>query len=109
MSTAMMSAPSSASRIACERPWPRPAPVTKATLPATLPATDSPFPEEPAARRVPLLGAAVAGLLLEQFARVDRQRDPGDVARLVGGEPQHRVGDVHRLDPGDRQGVDRQQ
>src|SRR6202000_2951199 len=38
MSTAMMSAPSSASRIAWLRPWPWPAPVMKATLPATRPA-----------------------------------------------------------------------
>src|SRR5258707_601560 len=37
-STAMMSAPASASRIACSRPWPRAAPVMNATLPATLPA-----------------------------------------------------------------------
>src|ERR1700753_3410358 len=37
MSTAMMAAPSSASRPACLRPWPRPAPVTKATLPCTRP------------------------------------------------------------------------
>src|ERR1700738_3660465 len=36
-STAMMSAPSSASRMACSRPWPRAAPVMNATLPATLP------------------------------------------------------------------------
>src|SRR5580700_2097063 len=39
MSTAMMSAPSCASRIACDRPWPRAAPVMKATLPSSLPAT----------------------------------------------------------------------
>src|ERR1700683_1422887 len=32
----MMSAPSCASRTACERPCPRAAPVMKATLPATL-------------------------------------------------------------------------
>src|SRR6478752_2360572 len=36
-STAMMSAPSSASRMACSRPWPRAAPVMNATFPATLP------------------------------------------------------------------------
>src|ERR1700677_126174 len=38
MSTAMMSAPSSARRTAWLRPWPRAAPVTKATLPSTRPA-----------------------------------------------------------------------
>src|SRR5581483_7807279 len=32
MSTPMTSAPSSASRIACDRPWPRARPVMKATL-----------------------------------------------------------------------------
>src|SRR5215469_5945280 len=37
MSTAMMSAPSCASRTAWLRPWPRAAPVMKATLPATRP------------------------------------------------------------------------
>src|SRR3954469_13916771 len=36
-STAMMSAPSPASRMAFSRPWPRAAPVMNATLPATLP------------------------------------------------------------------------
>src|SRR6516162_2513793 len=37
MSTAMMSAPSSASRTAWLRPWPRAAPLTNATLPSTRP------------------------------------------------------------------------
>src|SRR4051812_8247935 len=37
MSTAMMSAPSSARRTAWLRPWPRAAPVMKATLPSTRP------------------------------------------------------------------------
>ena len=39
MSTAMMSAPSLASRTACARPWPRAAPVTRATLPFNVPIT----------------------------------------------------------------------
>src|SRR3954451_24429505 len=46
MSIAMMSAPSSASRIACARPWPRAAPVMKATRPSRLPfdaVTAAPF------------------------------------------------------------------
>ena len=38
MSTAMMSAPSSAIRTAWDLPWPRAAPVMKATLPSSLPA-----------------------------------------------------------------------
>src|ERR1700733_4197904 len=37
MSTAITSAPSAASRNACERPCPRPAPVTSATFPSTSP------------------------------------------------------------------------
>src|SRR5690606_11606486 len=37
MSIRMMSAPSSASRTAWLRPWPRAAPVTRATLPCTRP------------------------------------------------------------------------
>jgi hypothetical protein len=37
MSTAMMSAPSCASRIAWLRPWPRAAPVMKATFPSSFP------------------------------------------------------------------------
>src|SRR4028118_2256560 len=40
MSTATMSAPSSASRSACARPCPRAAPVMKATLPCMRPAMD---------------------------------------------------------------------
>src|SRR6516164_9085307 len=39
MSTAMMSAPSCASRTAWLRPWPRAAPVMKATWPSTRPRT----------------------------------------------------------------------
>ena len=41
MSTAMMSAPSCASRTAWLRPWPRAAPVMKATLPETRPISAS--------------------------------------------------------------------
>ena len=33
---------------------------------------------------------------------VNRHRRAGDVAGLVGGQEQHRVADVHRLDPADR-------
>src|SRR6478752_3400281 len=42
-STAMMSAPSSARRTACDRPCPRAAPVMNATLPSTLPISDLSF------------------------------------------------------------------
>src|ERR1700722_13159615 len=78
-STAMMSAPSWASRMAWLRPWPRAAPVMKATLPATRP-------------------AIAALLLLVGEAGVDGQGDPGHVAGVVGHQPEDRVGDVDRLD-----------
>ena len=39
-------------------------------------------------------------LRLREQAGVDRKRDPGDVARLVGGEPHQCVADVDRLHPG---------
>src|SRR6201994_3562005 len=43
MSSAMMSAPSAASRTACARPWPRAAPVMKATLPFRFPTGSAPL------------------------------------------------------------------
>src|ERR1700735_1039921 len=89
MSTAMMSAPSSASRIAWLRPWPWPAPVMKATLPATRPAMVSWFS------------------LLDHRAGVDREGHPGDVPGLVGGEEKDRGADVDRIHPGDVQRVER--
>src|ERR1700744_881831 len=89
MSTAMMSAPSSASRIAWLRPCPWAAPVTKATLPATRPAM------------------LVVLLLLDERAGVDRKGHAGDGPGLVGGEDQDRVADVDRLHPRDRQRVER--
>src|SRR5712691_651450 len=88
-STAMMSAPSVASRIACDRPWPRAAPVMKATLPATRPVIFLP----------PRWG------LPDCVARVDGELQAGDVARLVGGQEQHRVADVARVHGLDRQRV----
>src|SRR5258707_10653407 len=87
MSTAMMSAPSWASRMAWLRPWPRAAPVMKATLPATRPVIVSP----------PSLLVGEAG--------VDRQLDAGNVAGVVGDQPGDRVGDVDRLHHRDRQRV----
>src|SRR5258705_1666029 len=86
-STAMTSAPSWASRTACDRPWPRAAPVMKATLPATRPAM-----------------LRTTSLLVGE-PRVDRQRHAGDVAGVVGYQPQDRVGDVHWLDHVDRERV----
>src|SRR5271165_7697923 len=42
---------------------------------------------------------------LEVAARVHPQLHAGDIARLVGGEEQHRVADVDRLNPRDRHGL----
>src|SRR5215467_6316512 len=96
MSTAMMSAPSSASRTAWLLPWPRAAPVMKATLPETRPVMCS---VSSASRLVCLLDEGVAG--------VDRQRYARDVASLVRGQEQQRVADVSRLHPWDRHRVRR--
>src|ERR1700730_5871412 len=82
----MMSAPSWASRIACERPWPRAAPVMKATLPATCPSLS----------RV---------VLSDRVACVDGDLQAGDVPGLVGGQEQDRVTDVPRVDRFDGEGV----
>src|ERR1700727_3704034 len=85
-STAMMSAPSWASRMAWLRPWPRAAPVMKATLPATRPAMLATSP-------------------LVREAGVDRHRDAGDVPAVVRDQPQDGVGDVDGLDHVHRQRV----
>src|SRR6266496_4588494 len=53
--------------------------------------------------RVGLSAPEVVGL--EVAAAIDAQLHAGDVARLVGGEEQHGVADVNRLDPGDRHGL----
>src|SRR5690606_8313864 len=125
MSTAMMSAPSCASRTAWLRPWPRAAPVMKATLPETRPISASfvagkggnavvqvslGFAGCGSGRRGRVGGicvgsvrdlcgicaGSVAGSVL-RVAGVHGQRVRGDVAGLVGGEEQHRVADVLRL------------
>src|SRR5689334_1408975 len=50
--------------------------------------------------------ASVTALsLFQAAAAVDRERDTGDVTRLVGGQEQHGVCDVLRLHPADRQRV----
>jgi len=43
--------------------------------------------------------------LLQAAARVDGQRDARDVPGFIGGQEKHRVTDVHRLHPTDRQHV----
>src|SRR5690349_18679023 len=62
MSTAMMSAPSCASRIASARPCPRAAPVTSATFPSTRPAMFASVPPL-VARASPPCGLVSSGCL----------------------------------------------
>ena len=50
--------------------------------------------------------SVLGGASFDGCAGVDGQGDAGDVAGLVGGEEQHGVGDVHRLDPGDGKRVE---
>src|SRR5690349_3337296 len=91
-STAMMSAPSSASLTAWLRPCPRAAPVMKATLPSTRPAMFRP-PRDAYGHACGRLG------LLDEHAGVDRQCHTGDVPGLVREQEQHGVADVPRLHP----------
>src|ERR1700749_323433 len=107
-----MSAPSWASLIAWLRPWLRAAPVMKATLPATRPGMMFLIPLflvwlvwALATVLLPLATNRYHLLLLVREAGVDRERDAGDVARVVGDQPDDRVGDVDRLDHRDRQRV----
>src|SRR3712207_2873854 len=79
-STAMMSAPSWASRTAWLRPWLRAAPVMNATLPSTRPAMAG----------LPSLGGPPC---------VDRVSRPGDVAPRVGCQVEHGLAHVLRLHP----------
>ena len=44
--------------------------------------------------------------LLQAAAGIHWERNAGDVARFVGGQEQHRVGDVFWGHPGDRQDVE---
>src|SRR5215472_1449617 len=69
MSTAMMSAPSCASRTAWLRPWPRAAPVMNATLPATRP------------------GIVTSFLFLRGFSRDDHGQRLPAADRRRRGEP----------------------
>src|SRR5215468_8454020 len=87
----MMSAPSWASRMACDRPWPRAAPVMKATLPATRPAMLTSL------LACPCLPGRVAG--------VDGELQAGHVPGLVRGQEEHRVADVARVHDLHRQRV----
>src|SRR3954470_15873237 len=93
-STAMMSAPSEASRTACARPCSRAAPVMKATLPSTRPVMTC-----------SLVGWVGAASVLVGEPGVDGEGRPGDVAAVLGDEVEDRVGDVVDRDEPDRQRV----
>src|SRR5581483_9273236 len=109
MSTAMMSAPSSASRIACERPWPRAAPVMKATLPSSFPATyQAPFTSVTA---MDALSAVMGAMTPETADKAGRDSAAGAeagqgalVAGRVGRAAVGRHGRGHRRTPADRHG-----
>src|SRR6476661_8288779 len=68
----MMSAPSAASRSACERPWPRAIPVMKATLPSSLPMSAS-----RRARRGALILGVAEDAVVDVEAVAGRQRLAG--------------------------------
>src|ERR1700752_3705739 len=54
-----------------------------------------------------LMCIRAGGASFDELACVDGERDAGDVAGFVGGEEQHGVGDVHRVEPGDGKRVER--
>src|SRR6266496_1485513 len=104
-STAMMSAPSSASRIACDRPWPRAAPVMKATLPSTLPTIVLLLS---VAEELPQLADEQLGLLGRGKVPASRQLRPALHVVVVLGDPtggavqlfrEHRHAGRHRHPP----------
>src|ERR1700748_1220885 len=86
-SNSTTSAPSRAIASACDRPWPRAPPVMNTTLPSMRPITCS---------------FVCAVWLLADGAGVHRQGEGGHVPRLIRDEEQDRIGDVARLNPGDR-------
>src|ERR1700722_8437205 len=86
----MMSAPSCASRIACERPCPRAAPVTKATLPSSWPMALSCWLE---VRERDVAGDGV---------EADLDRHPGpDVLRVAADDAGHDPGALGEFDDRD--------
>src|SRR5271156_5810087 len=112
MSTPMMSAPSPASRSACERPWPRAMPEMNATFPSSVPIAFLSSDDRDALDLEELLKASASAFLAEAgqadpaerpvHAEVDRPVDqhlardqfvgepvgPAQVAGLdVGGKP----------------------
>src|SRR6476661_6426083 len=46
-------------------------------------------------------GRFVQMCLLQHASGIDRHRQSGDVARFVGSQEEHRIADIHGLDPAD--------
>src|ERR1700743_2571317 len=65
MSTPMMSAPSPASRSACERPWPRAMPEMNATFPSSVPMVSPSSDDRDALDLEELLKAGASAFLAE--------------------------------------------
>src|ERR1700748_515552 len=100
MSTAMMSAPSCASRTACDRPWPRAAPVMKATLPSSFPATYvTPFTRARAALTVPDPGRSgtEAGQRVLVAGTIRSVPDGSGASRAAADGDGHRRGAVRMI------------
>src|ERR1700677_3010427 len=106
MSTAMMSAPSSASRTAWLRPWPRAAPVMKATLPCTRP-MDAPLQKSDQSVHHLYKVNSTLMLILGKplFRTLEGDADASDAHRREArrgradvpvGQPRHRPGDRPR-------------
>src|ERR1700727_414360 len=83
MSTPMMSAPSPASRSACERPWPRAMPEMNATFPSSVPMVFPSSDDRDALDLQELLKASASAFLAEAG-----QADPAErPVHAQGGRP----------------------
>src|ERR1700722_19479873 len=76
MSTPMMSAPSLASRSACERPWPRAMPEMNATLPSSVPMIPFPSSDDRDALDLEELLEARASAFLAEAGKADPAERP---------------------------------
>src|SRR3984885_1382312 len=77
MSTPMMSAPSLASRSACERPWPRAMPEMNATLPSSVPMIPFPSSDDRDALDLEELLEARASAFLAEAGKAHPADRPG--------------------------------
>src|ERR1700722_19853115 len=89
MSTPMMSAPSLASRSACERPWPRAMPEMNATLPSSVPMVSFPNSDDRDAFDLEELLKARAPAFLAEAGQADPAERPvhAEVGRPVDQDP----------------------